>query len=408
MPTQRVSDDFNRADSGTLGSNWTKLTSFGDVGIASNKARGQTAGENMDRWTGAGWTDSVNMYAEATVGTAFDECGPTVRSDSAGTAYIIYIGSGSSQYRVVKSIATVLTSINVVDVGAVAITGDMPRITVQGTTIQTFRNGSGTPTNNFTDTAIDGITVGGLKPGLHGSGNTASWDSWAAGDFYTTIFFDAATDGGNNGAAGATHSFSHTCTGTNRYLVVAVVGDVGGGTDVITVSYDSVLLPLIGKIVDPLMARYSYLFGSLAEPTSGTNTVLVTSTVTQFIAAGAASYTGVKQFGQPEVTQSVFSNADADSSLALSITPTTTNSWAVMGGFGYDGTLLQSAGAGSTLRVRETTYGLWALFDSDADLPAAPYSMTWTYPSPGSGPDMASVIGAIAPFSDVRRFLLVR
>lgn len=210
------------------------------------------------------------------------------------------------------------------------------------------------------------------------------------------IAFGGATDGGNTSST--SHTFAHTTTGSDRFLVVAVIGDTGGGAEDVTgATYNGVAMTLADKISDTNIARFGYLF-YLVNPASGANNVVVSCTSGHFLAAGAAHWTGVKQTGNPEVTNKTFSNADVDLSLTTSITPLTADSWVILGSFGYDGSGGGSptAGTGSTRRSFEPNFGLWGIFDSNADLPASSYSMTWTYAA-GSAADLASIMLAIAP-----------
>lgn len=218
---------------------------------------------------------------------------------------------------------------------------------------------------------------------------------------------DAATDGLNNGVAGPSHTFAHTCTGSDLYLEVVVVGDIGGGADDITgVTYNGVAMTQIRKEAGATIARMTYVY-ALMGPASGTHNVVISAGSTHFIQGAARSYTGVTT-GQPDVSNVTFSNADADSSLTTSITPLTANSWVLLTTGGYDSNNLPTAGTGANLWLRDTTFGLWGFFDSNGAQPTNPYSTTWTYA--GVNPDMLSVMTAIAPTDGAvaRRFLLVR
>jgi hypothetical protein len=211
------------------------------------------------------------------------------------------------------------------------------------------------------------------------------------------IAFGAATDLGNTSATSLTAA--HNCgAGSDRFLAVAVIGDIGSGSDDVTgVTYNGVAMTLAEKISDVVIARFGYLY-TLTNPASGTNNVVVSCTTPHFLAAGAVHWTGVKQTGQPEVQNKTFSNEDVDVSLTTAITPLTANSWVILGAFGYDGAGATPplAGTGSTRRTYDPTYGLWGIFDSNSDQPASSYSMEWHYVS-GTAPDLASVMLAIAP-----------
>lgn len=114
------------------------------------------------------------------------------------------------------------------------------------------------------------------------------------------VAFDAvgpgSGGGGTTASAGATSAtWSHTCTGSNRALVVGVAIGLGGaGTT--TCTYNSVAMTSLGLIAsNNQTSGYCQLFG-LINPASGANTVAITTT-TASIAGGSVSFTGAGSFG---------------------------------------------------------------------------------------------------------------
>ena len=173
---QIATDDFTRADSGTLGANWTKLSGFSDLRITSNACKASVSSPDcVDAYTGSG-SVSLDQYSQCTINNENDG-GPTVRSDTNSTFYLL--DTISTNYTVYKCISGSFTQINQVSVTGVS--GDTAYIEVQGTTIVTKQNG--TTRNNFTDSAINGSSVGGPYPGLHCSGSGLVEDLFAMGDF---------------------------------------------------------------------------------------------------------------------------------------------------------------------------------------------------------------------------------
>jgi hypothetical protein len=213
------------------------------------------------------------------------------------------------------------------------------------------------------------------------------------------IAHGSATDLGNT--SGTSLTAAYNCgAGSDRFLVVAVIGDTGGGVEDVTgVTYNGVAMTLADKISDTAIARFGYLY-TLMNPASGTNNVVVSASSGHFLAAGAAHWTGVSQTGQPEVFNKTFSDNDGDFSLTTAITPNTANSWVILGSFGYDGSGATPplAGTGSTRRTYEAAFGLWGIFDSNGPQPASSYSMEWHYVS-GSAADLGSIMLAVAPAS---------
>jgi len=102
-----------------------------------------------------------------------------------------------------------------------------------------------------------------------------------------TVAFDAAT-------SSTTTSFSHTCTGSNRLLILFIkTKDLSGG---ISATYNSVSFSASGNTADIQgtdLSLYRVYLMSLVAPASGTNTVAVTGTgLVSFI---TASFTDVHQ-----------------------------------------------------------------------------------------------------------------
>src|SRR5205809_294622 len=102
------------------------------------------------------------------------------------------------------------------------------------------------------------------------------------------IAFDAVVDGGLTNVT-TTHSYAHTCAGSDRLLLVAVL--IGATADDVTgVTYNGVAMTRVGTIADSLRRVYLY---ELVGPASGTHNVVVSTGTNQLIIAGSASYTGV-------------------------------------------------------------------------------------------------------------------
>lgn len=171
------SDNFNRANSGTLGANWTQLALINAVGISSNTAIGETTGNNGAAYTGSG-AQPLDQFAQSThvSGTGAGDGGPIIRSDTLGTFYL-FDGVIGSTPTVFKCISNSFTSIQSTATAWSA--GSIAYISATGTTITWKKNG--TAITSFSDAAIDGSTVGGPYPGLFISSNSDSFDDWSGG-----------------------------------------------------------------------------------------------------------------------------------------------------------------------------------------------------------------------------------
>jgi hypothetical protein len=109
------------------------------------------------------------------------------------------------------------------------------------------------------------------------------------------VAFDAASASAD--LSGSTSgSWSHTCSGSDRYLIVGVAGfDAESNLSGITVTYNSVAMTKLGGNQDT-NNNNTLLFG-LVAPATGSNTVQISNIPSSFsqVAAGAISFTGVHQ-----------------------------------------------------------------------------------------------------------------
>lgn len=188
----------------------------------------------------------------------------------------------------------------------------------------------------------------------------------------TTIAYVGGTDGGNNGGATTSRTFSFTVSsGSDRILLVGFVGDlVSGADDVSSVTYNGVAMTLANKTDNT--SRYQYLYYMLNPPT-GAHNVVITYPSNRWILAGASEYTGVQ--GIDVQTTNKYSGGTA-STLTTSLTTTVNNCWTVL--FMGSGSSTSSAGAGATKRVYDAA-NYWSWYDSGSAItPAGSHSMTTT------------------------------
>lgn len=159
-------------------------------------------------------------------------------------------------------------------------------------------------------------------------------------------------------------TWSHTCTGSNLALVVAVFGDLT--SDLVTgATYNGVAMTKLGSTQVPA-DRFIYLFG-LLNPATGANNVVVSASSSIRLDGVSASYTGVSAF-ETAVTSTAASPA---TSLTLTATTGVANCWLVAN-FKQDlGT--STAGTGTTIRV-DSTHGM-NIADSNGALTQASHSL---------------------------------
>lgn len=176
------------------------------------------------------------------------------------------------------------------------------------------------------------------------------------------------------GFGGSPLTWSHTVSGSDRILYVGFVWDPGND-DPSSVTYDSVAMTQIGKILTGGMNRYLY---RLIAPNTGTHDVVVTTATGHTIFGGAGSYTGAHQTSQP-ASASTFLSTGTPTSLLSSLTPTVDNAWIVLWEGSYNGNAEPGAGTGATKIAADNAFGTWGLFDTNAAIsPAASTDMTTT------------------------------
>lgn len=180
-----ATDDFNRANSGTLGANWTGTTgAAARFSIVSNQAKNNGTTITLDSYTGT--SAPANQYSKITLktilGVSDEGPGPAVRvSTAAVTAYFAQCNTVEIKlYKVVSGSFTQLGS----DAAAAA-NNDVVEIDANGTSITVKKNGS-TVIGPITDSAI---STGNW--GLWCAGPAASavaFDDWEGGDFTSAVY----------------------------------------------------------------------------------------------------------------------------------------------------------------------------------------------------------------------------
>ena len=173
-------------------------------------------------------------------------------------------------------------------------------------------------------------------------------------------------------------TWSHTCTGSDRLLLVATIANDTAANDYVTgATYGGVAMTEIGTGLSPVSSadnRWLHLFYLLA-PASGANNVVVSASSATFIDGSSASYTGVRQSAQPDNTAT--SNSGAVTSETTSLTTVADNCWVMLAFDGYDAGNQVAAGASTTRRVVDAEYGHLAIFDTNgAVTPAGSRSLT--------------------------------
>lgn len=140
------------------------------------------------------------------------------------------------------------------------------------------------------------------------------------------LAFDAAVDGGSV-APDTTITWNHTCTGSDGLLLVALsVGQLL--TNIITgVTYNSVAMSRLVTSTADANIGYVEIWGLLAPTTGSALAVVATASASSFMGGGSVSYTGVKQSGLPDSTNSQVKSSGSYADITTSTTTVAPVTW---------------------------------------------------------------------------------
>lgn len=180
--TTLASDDFNRANSGTLGANWTDLSGAAGWSVATNQGKAaavatlQVSISNTSMATTAHW-------AQCTLGSLIETdadngAGPCIRRTGNDMIFMQCSTADIRCYRVASNFSS-FTQIGTTGTGCVA--SDVIYVEAQGNVVVMTRNGSAVCGSPVTDASIPTGTDAGLY--CNTSSVLATVDDWSAGDF---------------------------------------------------------------------------------------------------------------------------------------------------------------------------------------------------------------------------------
>lgn len=168
------SDNFRGTSLDTT-TDWT--VNSGTFAVSSGLFQGSSATtDELAFWKACATSWANNQFAQVTIGTRLSQgAGPAVRVQNSGTnGYIVHCDSGAMKlFKEVAGTATQLGS------SSTCANGDVVKVTAVGTTIEVYKNGSGTPSITSTDSAFSsgnpGITA-------YGSGANTTAGTFVAGE----------------------------------------------------------------------------------------------------------------------------------------------------------------------------------------------------------------------------------
>lgn len=211
-----------------------------------------------------------------------------------------------------------------------------------------------------------------------------------------SIVFDAVSGAKDNSGAVTTLTWSHTCTGSNRILVV--MGSVTSATPrtVTGITYNAVALTAVAST--SAASVYSYMYYLLAPATGANNVVVTISGATdgsnkQF-AATAQSYTGAKQSAQPDSSNTNALTSSTVTNFPVSTTVVLPNGWLV-GVASEDAGDIAAGAAGANTIYRGASQFNAVGADSNGVVATGSRSLNWG--RAGTTGNLSGVVMSIAP-----------
>lgn len=191
--------------------------------------------------------------------------------------------------------------------------------------------------------------------------------------------------------AGSPVTFSHTCTGSDRILIVFVWDTAGTSHGTTGVTYNGVSMTQIGTAqTHPTTGVSSTSAWYLIAPATGSNTISIATTTAGSTAAVAMSYTGAKQSGQPDSNAKNSYNTTAHTTWSLSTTVVASNCWLAAGM--VDDSNAPTAGASTTMRQNSASG--FGGFDSNGTVSTGSQTLNFAFSSSGK---QTGIIVSIAP-----------
>jgi hypothetical protein len=189
------------------------------------------------------------------------------------------------------------------------------------------------------------------------------------------IAIDASSNSGYQ-TAQSTYSWSHTCSGDHRILIVSVSMLSVAGSSVTGITYNSIALTKIRSDASVSGAVRTELWRLIA-PATGANTVEVTLSAGLDSISAANSFTGVDQINPIDAQNGASATNVGAADATVSVT-TVADGCVVVDSVGTDDTAI-TVGAGQTQRSNVTgTLGSGASSSEGPKSPAGAVTMSWT------------------------------
>lgn len=209
------------------------------------------------------------------------------------------------------------------------------------------------------------------------------------------ITFDSASA---NTTPGGSISWTHTCTGANRLLVVAIASNASVQHNPSSVTYNGVAMTKIA-VSGFDGANASIFLYYLINPATGANTV--SATCIDGIQGVAASYTGAKQSVQPDSYYSAGNSGSTPYTVTITNQVQETNCWQILAAEaatnGVSISTTNTSRENVTVRsVSGVPQCVLLLCDTNGIVSPGSQSMNWTANAGGSGASSVGIILTIA------------
>jgi hypothetical protein len=192
------------------------------------------------------------------------------------------------------------------------------------------------------------------------------------------IAFDAKTNVSNT--AGNTHTFSHTCSGTDRVLYVFGHDTNTVGPTIVTgVTYNGVSMTKVTELdANASFNDRAITMWRLVAPATGANNVVVTTVAGNNLRFASSSYTGVDQTTPENGTDT--STGTSVATISTDITTTEADCWMLQFSKDQNGGRTYTNTTGDTIRNNADAGG-HMFCDTDASFGAGSNTITNTMTS---------------------------
>lgn len=224
------------------------------------------------------------------------------------------------------------------------------------------------------------------------------------------IALDSSSKNGTTWGSGTSLSWSHTCSGTDRVLLVMSYVYNGTAASATSITYNGVALTKADGVASTLESNNQYVeLWYLVAPATGANTITINYSASVSNSSGdAISFTGVDQ-SNPIDSHAASATASTVTSYSQATTVVASNCWLA-------GTIATrngpaTAGAGTTLRQSNSgTYQVNG--DSNTTVSTGSQALNWNFsssavagavtvsiqppqaaPATSSGPSLLSLLG---------------